>query len=62
MTRDIQGELARPVKGDVLVGPLIVRRLADNLWSIIGPSGVPLTSAPTKDEALSKASELAKLY
>jgi len=62
MTRDIQGELAKPVKGDIKVGALIVRKLAEGLWSIIGPSGVPLTSAPTKNEALSKATDLAKLY
>jgi hypothetical protein len=62
MPRDIQGELAKPVKGDLLVGRLIVRRLDKQMWSIIGPSGVPLTSAPSKEEALAKARDLARLY
>jgi len=62
MTRDAQDQLARPVKGDFKVGVVIVRRLEDNLWSVIGPSGVPLTSAPTRAEAIAKAVDLAKLY
>jgi hypothetical protein len=45
-----------------MVGRLIVRSLGDQLWSVIGPAGVPLTSAPSKEEALTKARDLAKLY
>ena len=62
MPRDIQGELSKPVRGDIMVGRLIVRSLGDQLWSVIGPAGVPLTSAPSKEEALTKARDLAKLY